>query len=227
MLCNLFTGILLLAACALVSAFFGGWGRKGLGFDFCDCTVAFSPGGAIRWDLGPTSILLALITGLSLVASPREGYLQSARLWVELDLGFNEMIVDRTQSLGRLDIRVRVGEMGKEIRRDGIARYTTEHDTAPVSYQKYINRRSGRGKKKDIQQTTPSQPVRPMHTACQFATCVEALHLSTISIVDGSVSSDFKTAHGVVQDGCHDGGVVSVRHGKVTAGEELVVDRGG
>lgn len=226
MLCNLFSGILLLAACVLASAFFGGWGWKGLGFDFCDRTVAFPPGGAIRWDLGPTSILLALITGLPLVAAPREGYLQSARLWVELDLGFNEMIVDRTQSLGRLRIRVRVGEMGKEIRRDGIAGYTTEHDAAPGSYRMYLSRWSGR-EKKNIQQTTPTQPIRPMHTACQFATCVEALHLSTISIVDGSVSSDLKTTHGVVQDGCHDGGVVSVRHGKVTAGEELMVDREG
>lgn len=143
MLCNFFSGIFLLAARALVSAFFGGWGRKGLGFDFCDRPVAFSPGGAIRWDLGPSSIPLALITGLSLVAAPREGYLQSACLWVELDLGFNEMIVDRTQSLGRLRIRVRVGERGEEIRRDGIAGYTTKHDAAPVSYQKYISRWSG------------------------------------------------------------------------------------
>lgn len=61
-----------------------------------------------------------------------------------------------------------------------------------------------------------------MDTACKFATSVEAFHLSTISIVDGGVDTDFETAHGVVQYGGHDSGVVSVRHGEVAAREELV-----
>lgn len=61
-----------------------------------------------------------------------------------------------------------------------------------------------------------------MDTACKFTTSVEAFDLSTIGIVNGGVDTDFEAAHGVMQDGGHDGGVVSVRHGKVAAREELV-----